>query len=356
MQAPVGSSVVLLSRDPRLIEDVRRLCAIAGAAVRVCPDPGDGGAWWRSAGVVCVDADLADAAVAAGLPRRDGVLVLAEHPGELAPWRAATLLGAEQVYAPGVDDQLLVDRVARAADGDRTPGRLVAVLPGSGGAGASTLAVVMAVRASATQPVTLVDLDAYGGGLDLPLGLEHVPGVRWPELSATRGVLRRDAFDHAVLRHGSLALVPAGRGAVEPLPAAAVGAVLDVARRGSPLVLVDLPPSPTAASELALQTADAVVLVVTAQVRAVAAAVGVVQQVLATGRRPTLVLRTERRDRLDARDVAAALGVEVAATVVTDHDVATAADRGELGKVEAGGRLGAVAGGLLRDVGAGLGD
>ena len=353
MQTPVGSSVVLVSRDARLCDDVRRLCALAGAALQVSADPSDVATTWRTATVVLIDADLAELVVAAGLPRRAGVLVLAARPDELAPWRTATLLGAEQVLVPGADDQLLVDRLARAADGDAAPGRLVALVPGSAGAGASVLAVAMAVRAAAARPVTLVDLDAYGGGLDLPLGLEHAPGVRWPELTAARGVVRRDAFDAAVLRHGALTLVPAGRGAVEPLPVPAVDAVLDVARRSTSLVLADLPPTPTDGSSVALHAADDVVLVVTAQVRAVAAAVSVLRLALAAGCRPWPVLRTDRRDRLAPRDVETALGVELAATIATDHDVAAAADRGELGKAASSGRLAAAAAGLLDALGAG---
>jgi secretion/DNA translocation related CpaE-like protein len=206
------------------------------------------------------------------------------------------------------------------------------------------------MRAAITRPVTLVDLDAYGGGLDLPIGLEHAPGVRWPELATTRGVVRREAFDAAVLRHGSLALVAAGRGAVAPLQVAAVDAVLDVAVRSSGLVIADLPASPGEVSASALRASDDVVLVVGAQVRAVAAAVGLVQLVHAAGRRPRLVLRTDRRDRLGPRDVAAALGVEVTATLPTDHDVAAAADRGELAKLALTGRLASVAADVLAEL------
>lgn len=351
MEAPVGSSVVLVSRDPRLADDVRRLCAVAGAPLRVCRDPSDLASVWRAVAVVLVDADLADAVASAGLPRRPGVLVLAARPDELGPWRAATWLGAEQVLTPGTDDHALVDRVAKAADGDAAPGRLIAVVPGCPGAGASTFAVALGVQAASSEPVTLVDLDAYGGGIDLPLGLEHAPGARWPELMAARGVVRRDAFEAAVLRRGALALVPAGRDAVQPLPSAAVDSVLDAARRSTPLVVADLPPTPTDATAVALHAADVVLLVVTAQVRAVAAAGAALQLIASSGRLPILVLRTQRRDRLAPRDVAAALGVDVAATVGTELEVAAAADYGELGTVAGSGRLGAAAADLLHDLG-----
>jgi secretion/DNA translocation related CpaE-like protein len=347
MVGSAGSTVALVSRDPQLVDDVRRLCALAAAPVQVCPDPAGLGVWWRTAVVVLVDAALADATVAAGLPRRPQVLVLAVRPDELAAWRAAVLIGAERVLTAGVDDQVLVDVVARAVEGEQACGQLLAVVPGCAGAGASTLAVALAVRAAAEHQATLVDLDAYGGGIDLPLGLEHAPGARWPELAATRGVVRRDAFEAAVLRQGALSVVSAGRGDVEPLPAPAVDAVLDAACRASPLVVADLPATPSEVSLFALARADVAIVVVTAQVRSVAAAAGIVHVVRRAGLQPALVLRTDRRDRLGARDVAAALGLEVTTVIATDHDVAAAADRGDLGPAAGAGRLRDVAAGLL---------
>ena len=87
---------------------------------------------------------------------------------------------------PGAE-ALLVDRLAAAATG-RRGAATVAVVGGRGGAGASTLACALARDGgSSAGAVMLVDADPLGGGLDLLLGAEGVPGLRWPDLAEARG-------------------------------------------------------------------------------------------------------------------------------------------------------------------------
>lgn len=57
-----------------------------------------------------------------------------------------------------------------------------------GGAGASALAAALAVRAGlAGRTACLVDLDPWGGGLDVVVGAEQQRGVRWPDLGRLAG-------------------------------------------------------------------------------------------------------------------------------------------------------------------------
>jgi hypothetical protein len=62
------------------------------------------------------------------------------------------------------------------------------VVGGSGGVGASTLAAgVASAAARRRRSVALVDVDVAGGGLDLLLRAEEVPGWRWSRLRTARG-------------------------------------------------------------------------------------------------------------------------------------------------------------------------
>ena len=74
---------------------------------------------------------------------------------------------------------LLVARLADSVEGGAPPARLVAVVGGSGGAGASTLSAALAVTALrlGVRP-WLVDADPLGGGIDLALGGEDTVGLR----------------------------------------------------------------------------------------------------------------------------------------------------------------------------------
>jgi secretion/DNA translocation related CpaE-like protein len=66
--------------------------------------------------------------------------------------------------------------------------QVIAVVGGSGGVGASVLTVAIAVRAAqAGLRSAALDGDRLGGGLDVTLGVEQERGVRWPDLSGSRG-------------------------------------------------------------------------------------------------------------------------------------------------------------------------
>lgn len=74
----------------------------------------------------------------------------------------------------------------------------IACIPGSGGAGASSLAARLAGAAARLGHATsLVDLDASGGGLDTLVEASHVRGTRWNELAsagAGNGDIIRDSL------------------------------------------------------------------------------------------------------------------------------------------------------------------
>src|SRR5690606_10448493 len=76
----------------------------------------------------------------------------------------------------------------KGADG--MGGAVVAVVGARGGAGASVVAASLGRAAGRRRgPVGLVDLALVGGGLDVLLGVEQDPGVRWPDLADARGRL-----------------------------------------------------------------------------------------------------------------------------------------------------------------------
>ncbi|MEP7193758.1 MAG: septum site-determining protein Ssd [Actinomycetota bacterium] len=66
--------------------------------------------------------------------------------------------------------------------------RIIGVVGGSGGVGASVLSAAIGIRAAEAgmRPVCL-DADRLGGGLDVTLGIEQERGVRWPDLAGARG-------------------------------------------------------------------------------------------------------------------------------------------------------------------------
>ena len=109
---------------------------------------------------------------------------------------------------------------------------LVAVTGARGGVGTTTLAVAVARGLGAV----LVDTDGAAGGVDLWLGGEELPGVRWSGLGLAGGTLAAGELVAALPRIGRSRVLAADRA---DLPgAAAMAQVLNVL--GDTDVVVDL--------------------------------------------------------------------------------------------------------------------
>jgi hypothetical protein len=112
-------------------------------------------------------------------------------------------------------------------------GVVVGVVGGSGGVGASSFAAALAVQAGAV----LVDVDVSGGGADVLLGVELVPGARWSGLRLAGGRLDPAALLAGLPRWGPSSVLAADVPEIDP---EAVLQVVDVAAGVGPVVL-DLP-------------------------------------------------------------------------------------------------------------------
>ncbi len=215
-----------------------------------------------------------------------------------------------------------------------SPRRVVGVVAASGGLGASTLAVALAVRASSENVASLlIDAHPYAGGLDVCLGLDTEPGLRWPDLASVRGeidaramlerlpstrqcrVLSWDRSDPAVLADQGLSIAKALSEAAH-------------------LSVIDLPgPESQGAAEW-WELCEDIVLVCGGGVRQVAAAAVVLER-LETSLRATLkkpqvhgVVR-ESGGRVDRDRASAILGLPLLRAMRRDAAVEAALTSGE---------------------------
>ena len=262
---------LVMTTDADLLDDVLGAAAAVGLAVDVTIEPGNCGPQWIRAPLVLVGSDLAPALAGSGLRRRPGVLIVSRGRPAEEERIGAALDGAEDVVCLPAGEPLLLERLADVAEPPDS-GRIVAILPGRGGAGASVLATAIALTAGAQGDAAwLVDLDPLGGGADAGLGAELVSGARWDDLGSIAGRLSSRALRAALPEVDGVAVLSCGRTDADP-PPAAVRAVLAAARRSGGTVVVDLPRHPTAATVETLSAADELLLVVPAEVRAVLAA------------------------------------------------------------------------------------
>jgi secretion/DNA translocation related CpaE-like protein len=322
---------LLVTSDSELLDEVLRLAAAAAVDVEVVPDPAAARPSWARAPLVLVGNDVADAVGRARLRRRTGVVVVGRDLDDAGIWERAVLAGAEHVALLPDAEPWLVARLGDAADGSNRRGRVLTVVGGRGGAGASTLAAALAVTGMRQRRQTiLIDADPLGGGADLLFGGENAAGLRWPDLAAAHGRLAGHALRAALPSVGELAVLSWDRGDLVELAADAMESVLEAARRTCELVVVDMPRRFDEVCEVALAGSDLALLVVPAEVRAAAAAARVAASVSRFVGDVRLVVRGPAPGGLDASDIAAALALPLAGSVKAEPELAAALERGEL--------------------------
>lgn len=320
---------LIVTGDPELLDDLLRLAAAGGAEVDVAPDPAAARPRYVRAPLVMVGVDQARACARAHLPRRPRVVLVGRSETDPAPWELAELVGAQHVAILPAAEPWLVDRLGAGGVPHRD-GRVIAVLGGRGGAGASVLAVALALTgARAALRTLLVDADPLGGGLDLLLGWEDLDGLRWPELSQADGRVDPPALVRALPGRGDLSLISWDRGDPLSLPVHAMAATMDAGRRGRDLIVVDLPRQLDDAAVLALEAADRALLVVPAELRATAAAARVAAVAAPHCTNLAVVVRGPAPGRLRAREVAEALGLPLAGALRPEPGLPASLERGQ---------------------------
>jgi len=341
---------LVLTGDPELLDDLLRLAAAGGVDLDVAPDPAAARPRYARAPLVIVGLDQAQACLRARLPRRSRVILVGRSADQGAPWELAELIGAQHVAMLPAAEPWLVDRFTERVDGT-TGGRSIALVGGRGGAGASVLAVGLAVTGvRAGLRTLLVDADPLGGGLDILLGWEELDGLRWSALSQTEGRVDAPALVRALPGRGDLALLSFDRGGLHAVPAEAMAATMDAGRRGRDLVVVDLPRQLDDAAVLALQASDRALLVVPAELRATAAAARVVATVTQHCADVSVVVRGPAPGQIGARDIATALGLPLAGALRPEVGLAGALERGEAPGASGRGPLAALCQRLVGDL------
>jgi len=320
-----------MTADPDLLDDLLRLAAAGGVELDVAAEPTGARRWYAPAPLVLVGADLVDPFRRAGLPRRPRVVLVGRSGEGEPPWEAAESLGAEHLALLPAAEPWLVDRFIDLTTTATEPGRVLAVIGGRGGAGASVLAAGIATTAARSGFRTLlVDGDPLGGGIDLVLGWESVNGIRWSGLREATGRVRPPALVEALPSQGLFAVLSWDRGECVAVPTAAMEAAVDAGRSSRDLVVIDLPRRLDAAAVVALRAADKALLVVPAELRATAAAARVAAAVSPHCPSLSLVVRGPTPGRLSAKEVAKSLRLPLTGCLRPEPRLAAALERGEI--------------------------
>ena len=337
MTAPDGLAL-LVTADSLLLDELLAMAAAAGVEVVVADTTVSALPRWSASSLIVVAEDLLPDLVDAGMPRRDGVVVVArafdaEDAPEALLWRHAVALGAAEVVEVPEGRARLVELLGDTVNGPLTSGPVISVVSGRGGAGASTLACALALAA---EECLLVDADPLGGGVDLRLGAEDERGLRWPELGATRGrvspLALRDALPRytspsgttwpARRRPGSVSFVAASRDGATPIPIDCLSSVLEAGCRGFPLTVIDCPRHLDDATRYAWGRSRVAIVVVPDDVPGVVASSVLLDAIRSCVADIRVVVRRTRDSLLSEADIGRSLGHAVLGCMPHDRAIA----------------------------------
>lgn len=320
-----AGEVLLVTAFDFLQGEVERIVAAAGGRLRVVADVADAAKHWDAAAAVLVGSDVRELP-----PRRRAPAVLVGLNGEGdSLWQLAAALGAERVAVLPDAAEWLAEYLSRS----RAPeagGLVLGVTGGCGGAGATTSAIWIAQAAAGLGVrVLLVDGDPWGGGLELALAAEETPGLRWPDLSEASGSIDPEQLSDALPIAGGFSFLswPGSRERPAPVDAATTGGVLDAARRGYELVIVDIGRGSEPLHTFAWDC-DRILIVVPAQLKAAVASARLLQELPPV--EAALLVRGKAGAALDSAMIADAVGLPVHGRVPELRGVGAASENGRL--------------------------
>ena len=186
--SPTGPALVVLVLTSDLVLARHLLSVVAAVGLATTQPAGDDDLRrsWRSAAAVLVGRDRAGWVSELALPSRSEVYVVGRDDDRPETYAWSTRLRVSAATLPGGAGDLAA-ALSRLVEGAGR-GAVEALTGGTGGVGTSTLAAALAFAgARAGLRTLLLDTDAAGGGIDVLLGAEHVPGWRWSRFAAARG-------------------------------------------------------------------------------------------------------------------------------------------------------------------------
>ncbi|HKU29336.1 MAG TPA: septum site-determining protein Ssd [Arthrobacter sp.] len=314
-----------MTANPRLKAETERVAAAVGTGLRTVPDSSEALPAWDSARMVLLGSDVLEVP-----PRRRAPSVLLGLNGEGdSLWQLAASTGAERV-AVLPDASAWLAEFLNASQTPDPGGLVLGVVGGCGGAGASTAAVWLAQEAAVHGIRTLlVDGDARGGGLELCLAAEDVPGLRWPDLAGASGSIGSARLSDSLPVAGGFSFLswPGSRDGPLDADPDAVTAMLDSARRGFELVIVDIGHGTESIGGFAWDC-DKILVVARAQLRAAVASARLLHELPPVDL--SLIIRGDAESALDGTLVAESLGLPLLGVLPELRGAPRAAELGQL--------------------------
>jgi len=309
---------LVLTADEHFLDQMLSLAATSGSDVHMAHDTASAQKQWTQASVAIVDDRAVPRDDPWTLERRSNVVLVGHDLDNSDVWQRALKVGAEHVVFLPDATEWLAEQLGTTIR--PSTAEIMGVLGGCGGAGATTFSAALAMQGAAKQRrVVLVDADPYGAGIDLLLGAEHVPGVRWDGLVDATGTIEHDMLVDALPREHGISFL-SFTSQWTPPATLTTSSVLAALCDGGDLVVADLGDArDQSMAEPIMEISTSLVMVVPARVRAVAAA-GVRLAALDHLReRLHVVVRTPSPGGLEPEEIAQTLELPLLGTISHDN-------------------------------------
>ncbi len=336
--------LLLVTADSRIINIVQSIVDPLGIVVQVVTSPLISRETWESSEFVLVGSDLAGECVENLVARRAHLIVVhikeftstglpTEPNSERDIWRHAVALGAENVLELPTANFWLVDALSPFAAPDPVEafpgGNMISIIGGSGGAGASTFAAnLAAIALNEGMSSVVIDLDQFGGGIDLLLGAEEISGTRWPDIDPGSGRIAGETLTAALPKVNGVSFLSQSRTALNEASPEVVAAVIDAARRAFDLVVLDLPREQSECNGVVIGQSLVTCVITRNHVRQIAASISLSHWVKKLGSQNRFVLISDSKG-LGLPDVCGALGDQGLTEIAFMPAMTTRADEGE---------------------------
>lgn len=312
----MSNQALVITRDEELLSAVQAAAAATDARLLFAAEISDVRRHWQECATVLVGTDMASLVVGLALPLRGGTHVVGRAEQQLLNWSVP--LHAPALLLPQ-QSGFLSSILTSAVDGELTQAPLVRVLGGHGGVGASTFAAALAQCAvrqrNVVSKAALVELDRFGGGVELLFGAEQSAGWRWTDLASATGHVGDLSGQLPNVSGVDLVSLSTAKPRSDLPGSDAIRAIVGSLRRSHELVVLDA----GCASHEPLNFAAKTLLVVAADVKAVLAARARVAELGLHD--ADLVVRTAPAWRLDPQVVAETVGLPLTAVVPTERRI-----------------------------------
>ena len=310
---------LLVSTNDRIIAEFEKIVAVTQSQLEVTTTPTRDQI--KNAYRVFIDPDVDEAIV-----NHPAIALVTTGLVGTDTWKQAMELRATYVATiPESRDWLLENLTAPAT----RKAMCVAIIPGAGGAGASTVASALAFHATSIfENICLIDCDQTNAGIDIVLGIEGQQGMRWPNFkSLGSAISATDILRGLPVCNNVSVLSTSSEEILLDLPE-----VVEIVKQLSTttdLVILDLSRTEGLSkdSEL-LALADLVWVVVPATVRGCASADRLVANATDNNENVELVVRSIPGAALTPLEVAQILNIPLAGSFSTDTRIVEQIEQG----------------------------